>query len=110
MRDQQQDRNLAVRAQVAEPTLDLDGMESLDLNNDSLEEETLEVSQAVAQQCFEDHHKCQPLAKRLSPIQGLYAVFKQEREIPQGSSDPPNKKRKQKIMQILESNSKICKG
>ena len=43
---------------MAEFTQDLEGMGSLDLNDNSGEEETLEVRQAMAQQCFKDCHKC----------------------------------------------------
>ena len=42
---------------MAETPPDSEGMESLNLHDDSLEEEELEVRQAMAQQCFEDCHK-----------------------------------------------------
>ena len=43
---------------MAESTPDLEGMGSINLNDNSGEEETLEVRQAMAQQCFKDCHKC----------------------------------------------------
>ena len=51
--------NLVVRVQMMDPTPDLSGIESLNLEDiEPTEEETLEVRQTMAQQCFEDHHKC----------------------------------------------------
>lgn len=44
---------------MMDSTPDLEGVESLNLDDAGpAEEETLEVRQAMAQQCFEDHHKC----------------------------------------------------